>query len=549
MARSLPVVVLKEDTKRERGLNVMKKNILVAITISEVMRPTLGPRGMDKMILGQGGNVVITNDGATILREISVEHPAAKIMVEVAKAQDSVAGDGTATTVVFAGELLKKAEECLNVGVHPSILVSGFSKASRKAAKVLEDLAFRVTPTDEKILKSIARTAMSSKITVGTQDHLAHIVIEAIKGIVEETCGELKVDLDNVKIEKQEGGSLMDTFFVDGVTVNREITHPTMPKYVEDAKIALIEGGLEVKEIKGRDLADVSLRIVAPSQIRTFLDKEKTIIKDMVEKIKSSGANVAIINRGMDDLAVHYLAEARISAWKRIFRPDMEKIARITGGKLVRNPDELTPETLGYAKVVEERKIGREKYLLVKGGKNRKAVTVFVRGGTKYVVDEAERGLHDALCVVRDSIEDGKAIVGGGAAEIEISKHLEGFAKKVSGREQLAIEAFAEAVEVVPRTLTENSGLNVTDILSALKAEHDEGNRWTGVDALKKEICNMKDLGVFEPLRVKVHVIKSATEAAIMLLRIDDAFFAKRTKEEKPPEKPGPEEGWEEEPH
>lgn len=542
MARSLPVVVLKEDTRRKKGLNVMRGNILAAVAISEAMKPTLGPRGMDKMILGQGGDVVITNDGATILKEISVEHPAAKIMVEVAKAQDSVAGDGTTMTVVFAGELLKKAEEYLDVGVHPSILVSGFLKASRKAVKVLEDLAFRVTPSDERILKSIAKTAMSSKIIVGAQDHLAHIVIEAIKGIVEETCGELKVDLDNVKIEKQEGGSLRDTFFVDGVTVNREITHPAMPKYIEDAKIALIERGLEVKEIKGRDLADVKLRITAPSQIRTFSDKEKNIIKDMVKKIKSSGANVAIINRGMDDLAVHYLAETRISAWKRIFKPDIEKIARITGGKLVRNPDELTPEALGYAKVVEERKIGKEKYLLVRGGKNRKAVTIFVRGGTKYVIEEAERGLHDALCVVRDSIEDEKAIVGGGAAEIEISKHLREFIKEVSGREQLAIEAFAKAVEIIPKTLAENSGLDTTDILAILRSEHSKGNKWTGVDVLKRGICNMKSLEIFEPLRVKVHAIKSATEATTMILRIDDAFFAKKTMEEKPPEKLGPHE-------
>jgi len=542
MARSLPVVVLKEDTRRERGPNVMKKNILVAIAISEAIRPTLGPRGMDKMILSQGGNVVITNDGATILKEVSVEHPAAKIMVEVAKAQDSVAGDGTATTVVFTGELLKKAEEHLGVGVHPSILVSGFSKASRKAVEVLEDLAFRVTPSDEKILKSIAKTAMGSKIAVGAQDHLVHIVIEAINGIVEETRSELKVDLDNIKIEKQEGGSLRDAFFVDGVAVNREITHPAMAKYAEDAKIALIEGGLEVKEIKGRDLADVSLRIAAPSQIRSFLDKEKNIIKDMVKKIKSSGANVAIINRGMDDLAVHYLAEARISAWKRVFKSDIEKIARITGGKLVRSPDELTPETLGYAKVVEERKIGREKYLLVRSGKNRKAVTIFVRGGAKYVVDEAERGLHDALSVVRDSIEDGKAIVGGGAAEIEISKHLREFVKEVSGREQLAIEAFAKAVEIIPKTLAENSGLDATNILATLKSEHSKGNKWAGVGLSKKGARNMKSLEIFEPLRVKVHAIKSATEAATMILRIDDAFFAKRTMEEKPPEKLGPDE-------
>jgi thermosome len=545
MDKSLPVIVLKEGTKKAKGLDVMRNNILVAATISEMIKPTLGPTGMDKMILGQKGDAVITNDGATILKEINPEHPAVKIMVELAKAQDSVAGDGTKMTVVFAGELLKKAQEYLDAGLHPSIIASGFSKASRKAIEVLKELAFQVTLQDERTLEGVARTAMSSKSIAGAEDHLAHIVVDAIKGILEKKGGELKVDLDSIKIEKQEGKSLKDTFHIDGVAVNREITHPAMPKYIGDARIALIERGLEVKEIKGRDFADVKLAITAPSQIKGFTDKEKTIIKDIVEKIKASGANVAIINRGMDDLAVHYLAEARIPAWKRVFKPDMEKIARITGGKLIQNPDELTPETLGYAKVVEERKIGKGKYLLVRVGKNRKATTIFVRGGTKYVVEEAERGLHDALCVVRDSLEDAKAIVGGGAAEMEISKHLREFVKEVSGREQLAIEAFAKAIETIPKALAENSGLDATDIVTTLKSEHNRGNKWAGVDISKKATGNMKNLEILEPLRVKVNAVKSATEAAVMILRIDDAFFAKRTGE-KPPKKFEPEEEYSE---
>jgi len=541
--RSLPVTILKKDAKREMGPDVRRINILVAMTISELLRTSLGPRGMKKLILGRGGDFLITNDGATILKEIEAEHPAAKIMVEATKAQDSVAGDGTITVVIFAGELLKKAEKLLDAGTNATHIVSGFLKASREAIKILENLAFEVKPNDESILESVAKTAIGSKIASGAQEHLVHVAVEAIKGILKETNDQVKVDLDDVKIEKQGGGALTDTFLVNGVAVDREITHPDMPKHVEDARIALIKGALEVKEVKGRDLADVRLQINAPSQIRAFLDKETKIIKRMVEKIKSSGANVALINRGMDDLAVYYLARAQIPAWKRIFTPDMEKIARITGGKLV-EVDELTPEALGHAKVVEERKVGEEKYLLVREGKSCRASTIFIRGGTKHVTEDAERGIRDALCALRDTIEDGKVIVGGGAAEIEVSKHLKGFAKEVSGREQLAIEAFAEAAEIIPKTLAENSGLNVADILSALKAEHGKGNRWTGVDALKKEICNMKDLKVFEPLRVKVHVIKSATEAAIMILRVDDAIFAKRTKEEKIPE-PGPEEGWE----
>lgn len=542
LAGSLPVTILKKDAKRETGHDVRRINILVAITISELLRTSLGPRGMKKLILGQGGNFLITNDGATILEEIEAEHPAAKIMVEATRAQDSVAGDGTITVVVFAGELLKKAEQLLNAGINATLIIGGFLKASREAIRVLENLAFEVKSDDERILKSVAKTAIGSKIVAGAEEHLAYVVVKAIKGILEEMDGRVKVDLDDVKIEKQEGGALTDTFFVDGIAVDREITRPDMPKHVEDAKIALVKGALEVKEVKGKDLADVKLQINTPSQIKAFLEKETKIIKNMVEKIKSSGANVALINRGMDDLAIYYLARAQIPAWKRIFTSDMEKIARVTGGKLV-EVDELAPEALGHAKVVEERKVGDEKYLLVRGGKSRKASTIFIRGGTKHVVEDAERAVRDALCAARDSIEDGKAIVGGGAAEIEISRHLKGFAKEVSGREQLAIEAFAEAVEIVPKTLAENSGLDVTDILSALKAEHGKGNRWTGVDALKNEICNMKDPRVFEPLRVKVHVIKSATEASIMILRIDDAFFTKRTKEEKPPEKPGPEEG------
>lgn len=535
--RSLPASILKEGAKRKMGYDLREMNILVATTISELLKTSLGPKGMKKLILGQKGDFVITNDGATILNEIGVEHPAAKIILEAAKAQNSVAGDGTITTVLLTCELLKSAKEILNLGLHLTTVVGGFSKAASEAVKVLEDLAFEVKPENENILKSVAKTALGSKIATGDQEHLAEIVVEAVKGIVEAVDGKAKVDLEKVKIEKQTGGSLSDTFFIDGNAVDREITHPNMPKYVKNAKMALINGGLEVKAVKGKDLADVKLRIVAPSQIRAFRDKEKEIVEGMVEKIKASGANVALINRGIDDLAVYYLERARISTWKRIYSSDMERIARMTGGKPVK-VGELTPEVLGQAEVVEERKVGEKKYLLIRGGENRRASTIFIRGGTKHVTEEAERAVRDALCAVRDSIEDGKVIVGGGAAEIEISKHLKEFAMKTAGREQLAVKAFAEAVEVIPKTLAENSGLNVIDDIIALKAEHSRENRWAGVDVLGKKIGNMNDLEVLEPLRVKVHAIKTATESAIMILRIDDAIFARRTKEDRPPKRP-----------
>ena len=541
-AGNLSAAILKEGVEREMGDDVRRKNIHVAVTISELLRKSLGPRGMSKLILDQRGDFVITSDGATILKEIEAEHPVARIVVEAAKVQDSVAGDGTITLVLVVGELLKRAEKLLNLGVHPNLIAAGFTKAAREAIKVLEHLAFEVKPEDEHILKSVAETAIGSKIGAPAKQHLAEIVVEAIKGIAIDVDNKVKVDLDNVKIVKQGGGYLSDTFLVDGVAVDREITHQDMPKHVENAKIALIQGALEVKEVKGKDLADVKLRITAPSQIRAFLDEETRIIKCMVEKIKASGANVVLINRGMDDLAIYYLARVRIPAWKRIFTSDMEKIARMTGGKPV-GVDELNSEALGHAKVVEERKVGEQKFLLVREGKRRRASTIFIRGGTKHVAEDAERALHDSLCAVRDSIEDGKVIIGGGAAEIEISSHLKEFATKTGDREQLAIEAFAEAVEIIPKTLAENSGLNAIDILSALKAEHSKGNREVGVDALRRETGNMKVNMVFEPLRVKVQAIKSATEVATMILRIDDAFFAKRSNAEKPPEKPRPEEG------
>jgi chaperonin GroEL (HSP60 family) len=508
--KSLQTSVLKEDARRETSPDVRRMNISVAITISDLLKTSLGPRGMAKLIIGEGRDFVITNDGATILREIKVDHPVAQFMAEAAKVQDSVAGDGTITTVVLAGELLKKAGGLLDLGVHPTVIANGFSKAAREAVRILEKSAFEIESTDDDVLRNVAKVAVGSKIASVAKEHLAEIVVEAVKRVVKKVDGKAKVDLNDVKIIKKEGGSLDDTFLVDGIVIDREITRQDMPKHVENAKIALVYGALEVKEVKGKDLADVKLRITSPSQRSAFLDKEAEIIKTMVEKIRASGANVALINRGMDDLAAYYLARARIPAWKRIFVPEMERIAGMSGGKLV-GISELTPEMLGHAAVAKEITVSGKKFLLVEGGREHGASTIFVRGGTLHEVEEAERALHDSLSAVRNSVEDEKVIVGGGCTEMAVSCSLKEIALKTGGREQLAINAFAEAVEIIPKALAENNDRTCC----------------FGVDVLKREVGDMKDLKVFEPLRVKIQAIKSATEVAIAILRIDDVCFVK----------------------
>ncbi len=533
----IPVLILKEGSERTRGRDAQRSNIMAARVIAEAVRTTLGPRGMDKMLVDSLGDITITNDGAAILDEIDVQHPAAKMMVEVAKAQDDEVGDGTTTAVIVAGELLKKAEELLDQKIHPTVIVGGFKKAADKAEEVLKSMATDVKPEDKETLFKIAATAMNSKAVAGAREHLARIAVDAILQVAEEVDGKLEADRDMVNLLKKQGKSLLETELVRGMVIDKEVVHPAMPKRVKDAKIALLDAPLEVEKTE----FDAEIRITDPSQMKMFLEEEQRILKDMVEKIKACGATVLFCQKGIDDLAQHYLAKAGIMAVRRVKKSDMEKLSKATGARIVTNLDDLTSESLGEAGLVEEVKIGEDKVVYVRDCKNPKAVTIVIRGGTEHVVDEAERALNDALCVVRDVIEDQKIVPGGGAAEVEVARQLRKYAESIGGREQLAIEAFADAIEVVPRTLAENSGHDPLDVIVSLRAKHDKDGTAIGLNIQTGEPDDMVKLGVLEPLRVKMHAIKTASEAASMILRIDDVIASKPHKEEKEKGKGGPE--------
>jgi len=524
-----PVLILKEGTARRRGRDAQRNNFMAARVISEVLRTTLGPRGMDKMLIDSLGDITITNDGAAILDEIDVEHPAAKMMVEIAKTQDDMVGDGTTTAVVFAGELLRRAEELLNQNIHPTIIVSGYRKACQKAIEVLNKVGIAVDLEDRETLKKVAVTAMTSKAVGTAREHLAEIAIDAVKQIVEERGGRNIADIDNIQIIKKEGKSLIDTELVRGMIVDKEIIHPGMPKTIENAKIALLDSPLEVEKTE----FNAEIRIRDPTQMKAFLDKETRMLKEMVEKIKASGANVMFCQKGIDDVAQHFLAKKGILTARRVKQSDMEKLAKATGGKMVTNLDDLKTKDLGKAGLVEERKVGEDKMIFVEKCKHPRAVTVLIRAGLERMVDEAERAMHDALSVIADVVEYNKIVAGGGAIESEIAKVIRPYATKVGGREQLAIEAFADAVEIVPRTLAENAGLEPIDILVALRSAHEKPKgHLTGVDVFTGKVLDMYDKGVIEPLRVKEQAVKSATESTSMILRIDDVIAATKPKAE-----------------
>ena len=537
-----PVLILKEGTGRRRGREAQKNNIMAARIIAEALRTTLGPRGMDKMLVDSLGDVTITNDGAAILKEIDVEHPAAKIMVEVAKAQDDQVGDGTTTAVVLAGELLKKAEELLDQNIHPTIIVSGYRKAVKKALETLENLGIPVDLKDHEMLMKVAKTSMGSKAIKEASDHFAELAIKAVETITEKRGERNVADIDNIQVIKKEGKSLLETELINGVVLEKEVVHPGMPKRVEDAKIALIRCPLEVEKTE----YSAEIRIRDPTQVKAFLDQETKMLQEMINKIKSTGANVVICQKGIDDMAQYFMAREGILAVRRAKESDLEKLAKATGGKIVTNLDDLTPETLGYASLVEERKFGDDKLVFIRGCKNPKSVSILIRGGLERMVDEAERALHDALCVVRDVVEKPKIVAGGGAVETELAKRLREYAREIGGREQLAIEAFADALEVVPKTLAENAGLDSLDIMVSLRAEHEkEGGEHIGINVFTGKTIDTYEAGVIEPIRVKEHAIKSAEEAASMIIRIDDVIAASRLKEEerekapKPPEMKG----------
>ena len=536
---TVPVLILKEGTGRTTGREAQRNNIAAAKIVAELVKTTLGPKGMDKMLVSSFGDVTITNDGATILKEIDVQHPAAKMLVEVAKAQDNEVGDGTTTAAVLTGELLAKAEELLDQNIHPTIIIEGFKKASEKAREILEKISIPVNINDDKKLLDVAMTAMGSKGIAAAREHFAKLAVEAVKQVAEEKDGKIRADIDLIKILKKHGKSLEETELVKGMVLDKEVAHPQMPKIVHNAKIALLNAKLEIEKTE----FDAKINIESPEQMKLFLDEEERMLKEMVDKIAEAGANVVFCEKGIDDVALHFLAKRGILAVKNVSSSDMEKLARATSGKIVASVKDLTPDLLGEAKIVEEVKIGDDKLVYVRECKNPKAVTIVVRGGTEHVVDEAERSLHDALCVVRNAIEDGKIVPGGGAPEAEVAKQLRDYAVKVGGREQLAIEAFADAVEAIPLTLAENAGLDPVDIMVALRAAHEKADGYRmGVDVFTGKIRDMLELNVVEPLRVKLQVIKSATEAANMILKIDDVIAAKGIEKEKEKEKEKPKE-------
>ncbi|MEM4188878.1 MAG: thermosome subunit beta [Candidatus Hadarchaeum sp.] len=537
-----PILILPEKVQRYLGRDAQRMNIMAARVIAESVRTTLGPRGMDKMLVDNLGDVTITNDGVTILEEMDVEHPAAKMMVEVSKAQEDEVGDGTTTAVVLAGELLKKSEELLEQDIHPTVIVSGYRLAAEQAQKILEKMATPVSKEDDKILKQIAKTSMSSKGSEIHGDKLAELCVKAVKQIVEEVDGKIEADIDNIKVEKKTGGSSADTQLIKGIVLDKEVVHPGMPKRVEKAKIALLNLALEVKKTE----TDAKINITDPEQLKKFIDEEQRMLKEMVDQIKSVGANVVFCQKGIDDVAQHYLAKAGILAARRVKESDMEKLARATGGNCVTNIKDLTAKDLGTAELVEERKIAGDEMIFVEGCKDPRSVSILVRGGTEHVVDEVERAVHDAISVVSAAIEDGKIVGGGGAPEIEVAKGLREYSDSVGGREALAVNAFADAIEVIPRTLAENAGMDPIDILVQLRAAHEKSDgKNMGVDVISGKVLNTLEKGIVEPLRVKIQAIKSATEVTEMILRIDDVIAAgKLEKEEKEKEKgAGPEMG------
>jgi len=534
--QGVPVLILKEGSSRSRGKEAQHANIMAAKIIAEAVKTSLGPKGMDKMLVDSLGDVTITSDGRTILDEIDVEHPAAKMMVEVAKTQDDEVGDGTTTSVVIAGELLSKAEELLNKNVHPTVIIDGYRKAADKALETLEKIAIPVSPTDKEALKKVAMTSMASKLVAENREQLADIAVDAVLHVAEKVGDEYRVDLDNIMVEKKTGESITDTKLIKGIVLDKEIVHPGMPKRIENAKIALLDLALEVEKTE----FDAKINIETPEQMEAFLHEEENMMRDMVEKIAATGANVVICQKGIDDMVQHFLARKGIAAVRRAKKSDMEKLAKATGGKVVTNLQDITEKDLGYAALVEERKIGDDKMTFIEGCKNPRSVAILIRGGTERVVDEAERSIHDALCVVRDVVQEPKIVIGGGAPEVEVARALREFAETLPGREQLAVQSYAEAVEVVPTTLGENAGLDPIDIISDLRAYHEKGQKWAGVDVFEGKVVDMEKNDVYEPLAVKKQIVKSATEAASMILKIDDVIAAGKMKAPPTPPK-GPE--------
>lgn len=517
---NLPIVLLKEGSTENKGREAQKNNIAAAKIIAEIVHSSLGPRGMDKMLVDSLGDVTITNDGATILKEIDVQHPAAKMLVEISKTTDNEVGDGTTSAVILAGALLENAESLINQDVHPTIIVDGYRKAQKKVIQFLKEIAEEVTANDKSILMKIAKTSMQTKLVRKESDHLAELIVKAVIAVAEKDSGKFTIDQDDVKVEKKAGGSMKDCVLIEGIVLDKEVIHGGMPKKITDAKIALINNALEIDKTE----FDAKINISNPQQMKTFLDEENRMLKNMVDKVIGSGANLLLCQKGIDDMAQHYLARAGIMAVRRVKESDMTKLAKATGARIITNLDDLYEKDLGTAQLVEERKIEEDRWVFVEGCKNPKSVTLLLRGGSQRVVDEVDRSVHDALMVVKDVMENPSIVAGGGAPETFAATRLRNWAKSLEGREQLAVEKFADSLEAIPLTLSENAGMDPIDTLTNLRSKQLKGEKWTGVDVMKGRVGNMKTSEIIEPLSVKNQIVSAATEAACMILRIDDVI-------------------------
>lgn len=519
-----PVIILREGTKREKGKDAQFNNITAARAISDSVRSSLGPRGMDKMLVDSLGDVVITNDGVTILKEMDVQHPAAKMLVEVAKTQDAEVGDGTTTSVIIAGELLKKATDLIDANVHPTIIAAGYRRANEKAQEVLKNVAMKVSIDDEETLELIAQTAMLSKQVNSAKDYFGKMVVDAVKTVVDkDKDGNYTVDLKNIQTVKKSGAKMEESYIVKGLIIDKEPVQQNMPKCVENAKIALIDAPFEVKKTE----VDAKIQITDPSQLSAFIAEEERMLKDMVEKVKASGANVVFCQKGIDDLAQHFFAKEGIYACRRVKKSDMERLGRSTGANIINKISEIDASDLGYAEKVELKKVEDEDMTFIMGVKEPKTVSVLVRGGTNHVADEVERSLVDAWSVVKVAIEDGMMVTGGGSTAMEIAMQLRDYAASVGGREQIAIEAYASAMEVIPSTLAENAGHDPIDVVIEMRKQHKSGKVYAGFNPYTGKVEDMKALNVIEPYRIGKQAINSATDAAVMILRIDDVIAAR----------------------
>lgn len=525
MSSQPQVILLKEGTRETKGHDAQKNNIQAAKLISEIVRTSLGPRGMDKMLVDTLGDVTITNDGATILKEIDVQHPAAKIMVETSKATDTEVGDGTTSTVVLAGALLEKAEELIAKNVHPTIVVDGFKRASAKAIEMLKQIGIKIDPQDKKFLQKIATTTMSSKLVSTDSQKLAEIIVDAVLAVAEKRGDSFKVDIDNIKVEKKGGKTINATQLVNGIILDKEIVHGGMPRRIENAKIALINSPLEIEKTE----FDAKININSPEQMQTFIDEENRMLKNLCDKVAKSGANVVLCQKGIDDMAQYYLAKSDILAVRRIKESDMTKLTRATGARVITNINELSERDLGHAQLVEERQVESDKWVFIEGCKNPKAVSILARGGSQRVVDEVERSIHDALMSVKDVVEYPYIVVGGGAAEAHVAGKIREWANSLDGRPQLAAQRFAEGIETLPLALAENAGMDPLDTQVQLRSRSTQGKASFGIDVMNTKVADLEKEGVYDPLAVKEQVINAATEAACMILRIDDVIAATKS--------------------